>query len=153
MIISITHTTSDYQQVHAFTLIEMLVVSLVVSLAVTGITMGYSMAARRAEWSAYSLAAQSLASQRIEQSRAAKWDPLASPPVDELVATNFLEQVDVLDIPMFGTNQVYATIYTTINDLSDNQKSMKMIQVDAVWMFVDRGPFTNSVVTYRAPDQ
>ena len=43
---------------------------------------GYLQAAVRAEWSAYSLAAQSLAVMRLEQSRAAKWDRLAYPPVD-----------------------------------------------------------------------
>ena len=122
------------------------------ALAVGGTIYGYVMGARRSEWSAYRLAANSLAIGRVEQARAAKWDPLGFPPVDELVQTNFPVTVSVLDIPISRTNIVYATNVTTISVISTNP-ALKMIRVDTSWRFVREGTFTNTVVTYRAPDQ
>lgn len=89
--------------------------------------------------------------QREEQCRAAKWDPKAYPAVDELVESNFPIQVETLDIPVSGTNVVYATNYTTIRTVS-TAPILRSIRVDCVWMFLTRGPFTNTILTYRAPD-
>jgi hypothetical protein len=111
---------------------------------------GYVMSAQSAEWSAYNLAANSLAIQRLEQTRAAKWDRQASPLVDEL--TNFPTVVEILDIPISGTNIVYATNVTTITAVSTHPP-LKMIRVDCSWRFSSGQVFTNSVMTYRAPDQ
>ena len=129
----------------------------VISLSISALTIGavvtgYTLSTRRAEWSAYSLAAHSLAIQRLEQTRAAKWDPSGWPQVDELVSSNFPVRVEVLDIPISGTNLVCATNSTTITLLSA-QPPLKMIRVDCAWMFLSRGPFTNSVATYRTSDQ
>lgn len=112
----------------------------------------YVMAAQRAEWSAYTLAAHSLAMQQLEQCRAAKWDPMGYPPVDDLVSSNFPPSVNMLDIPVSGTNIVWATNVTTITVLSENPP-LKRIRVECRWPFMQRGQFTNIVVTYRAPDQ
>ncbi len=136
----------------AFTLTEVVMAMAISALTIGGIIAGYTMSTRRAEWSAYSLAAQSLAMQRSEQARAAKWDPQAWPPVDELVSSNFPVRIEVLDIPISGTNVVYATNRTAITTLSANPP-LRMIQVDCTWMFLSRGPFTNTVVTYRTGDQ
>jgi hypothetical protein len=135
----------------AFTLAEIVIASALGSMTVGAGLYGYVMSARRAEWSGYSLAAHSLAVQGIEQARAAKWDPTGAQP-DELAQTNFPAVVNILDIPISGTNIVYATNFTTISYVSTNP-AVKMIRVDTVWMFIKRGPFTNTVVTYRAPDQ
>ena len=135
----------------AFTLTELIISMAIWSLIAAAMINGYVMAAKRAEWSAYSFAAQSLALQAEEQCRAAKWDPQAYPAVDELVATNFPVRVEILDIPISGTNVVYATNHTTIRTVSVTPL-LKSIRVDCVWMFLTRGPFTNTIVTYRAPD-
>ena len=135
-----------------FTLMEV-VISLSISAITIGATItGYTLSTRRAEWSAYSLAAHSLAMQRLEQTRAAKWDPNGWPTADELISSNFPVRQEVLDIPISGTNLVYATNFTTITTLSTTPP-LKMIRVDCTWMFLSRGPFTNSVVTYRTADQ
>ena len=135
-----------------FTLMEV-VIALSISAITIGATItGYTLSTRRAEWSAYSLAAHSLAMQRLEQTRAAKWDPAGWPAVDELVSSNFPVRTEVLDIPISGTNLVYATNLTTIITLSTSP-ALKMIRVDCSWMFISRGPFTNSVATYRTSDQ
>lgn len=132
-------------------------VEVVLSLAIMGISlgaiiMGYTMSARRAEWSAYSLAANSLAMQRLEQSRAAKWDLLTTPVIDELVSTNFPVQTSILDVPISGLNIAYATNYTQITSVSATPP-LRMVRVDCVWPFKNQGLFTNTMITYRAPDQ
>jgi hypothetical protein len=132
-------------------------VEVVVSLAIgatvfAGILLAYAQSAERAEWSAYSQAAHSLALQRLEQARSARWDRLSYPPVDELVSNNFPLQVEVLDIPVSGGRFTYATNHTTIGTVSTDPP-LRFIQVDCVWSFLDRGLFTNTITTYRAPDQ
>jgi hypothetical protein len=136
----------------AFSLVEILIASALGMITIGASFYGYIVSANRAEWSAYSLAANSIAMQRMEQARACRWDPLQSPPVDELVSTNFPVQISVLDIPISGTNTVYATNYTTIRTIQTDPP-LKMIRVDCCWMFVKRGPFTNTLATYRSPDQ
>ena len=135
-----------------FNLIELVVSTGIASVVIGGCVYGYILSAQRAEWSAFSLAANSLAMQRIEQARAAKWDPMGFPAVDELVPTNFPVRVDILDIPISGTNNTYATSVTTIATISVNPP-LKMVRVDCSWQFVNRGSYTNSIVTYRAADQ
>lgn len=135
----------------------MTLVEVVLSLAITGITFGaiifgYIMSARRAEWSGYSLAANSLALQRLEQARAAKWDVLTTPVTDEVTTTNFPVQIAVMDVPISGENITYATNFTTISLVSANPP-LKVIRVDCVWPFKGEGLFTNTLLTYRAPDQ
>lgn len=133
------------------------IVEVVFSLAIMGISFGaivtgYVMSAKRAEWSAYSLAANSLAMQCLEQCRAAKWDVLTTPITDELTTATFGEQVSELDVPVSGGNITYATNYTMITSISTDPP-LKMIRVDCVWPFKGQGLFTNTMITYRAPDQ
>lgn len=139
-------------RIAAVTLIEVVLSLAIMGISFGAIIMGYVMSARRAEWSAYSLAANSLAMQRLEQSRAAKWDLLTTPVTDELIAANFGEQVAVLDVPMSGENITYATNFTTITTVSANPP-LKLVRVDCVWPFKGQGLFTNTLITYRAPDQ
>jgi type II secretory pathway pseudopilin PulG len=136
----------------AFTLAETVVSIAIGGLVVAGVVSGYTWTLRRAEWSAHSLAANSLAQQRLEQTRAAKWDTLASPPVDQLVASNFPPTIEVLDIPVSGTNVVLATNITSITVISTDPP-LKSIQVDCVRAFHNGRVFTNSIATMRAPDQ
>ncbi len=89
--------------------------------------------------------------QRVEQTRAAKWDMIAYPPIDQLVSNNFPAVTSTLDVPVADTNVVYATSVTTIATVSTNPP-LKMIRVDCIWSLMKRGPFTNTVVTYRSPD-
>ena len=42
--------------------------------------------------------------------RAAKWDPQAFPPIDEVQTNNFPVVVDILDIPSASSNITYCTI-------------------------------------------
>ena len=125
---------------------------LILGIMVTGVTSGFMQAHRAAEWSAHSLAAQSLAMQPLEQARAAKWDPTRASAIDELVASNFPIRVVVLDVPVSGTNTVLATNTVTIRPVSVDPP-LREISVECTWNFLNRGTFTNRVLTFRAPDQ
>jgi type II secretory pathway pseudopilin PulG len=135
----------------AFTLIEASIASAIAAMMFAGIIYGYVMSNRSAEWSAYSFAAQARALQRLEQSRACRWDPDATPVVDDLQSTNFLIEVKVLDVPLNGTNITYATNITTISTIS-TVPPLRMISVETTWQFIDGKVYTNSIATYRAPD-
>lgn len=135
----------------AFTLMEASIASAIAAMMFGGIIYGYIMSNRSAEWSAYSFAAQSLALQRLEQTRAAKWDPDATPVVDQLQGTNFLLDFKILDVPLTGTNITYATNVTTISTIS-TYPPLRMISVETTWQFIDGKIYTNTIVTYRAPD-
>lgn len=135
-----------------FTLIEVVTSMGVAAITIGAILSGYILSAQRSDWSACSVAAQSLAMQRVEQTRAAKWDTMAYPVVDQLVSSNFPVFVAVLDVPVVDTNVVYATNQTTITTVTTDPP-LKMIRVDCSWSLMSRGPFTNTVITYRSPDQ
>lgn len=134
------------------TLVEVVISLAISAISIGAIVSGYVFSAKRAEWSAYSLAANSLAMQRLEQCRAAKFDVLTTPITDELTAANFPVISEILDIPRNGENVAYATNFTTITTISANPP-LKMIRVDCVWPFKNNGMFTNTLVTYRAADQ
>lgn len=135
-----------------YTLIEILMSMLVVGIMITGLVSGFMQTHKQAEWSAYSLAAQSLALQPLEQARGAKWDQYATPPVDQLWNSNFPSTTNILDIPISGTNIVYATNRINVRWITTNPP-LKEISVVTTWRFMNRGVFTNTAVTYRAPDQ
>ena len=130
------------------------VISIAISaLSVAAVVSSYVLSARSADFIAYSSAADAAAQARMEQSRAAKWDTSADPLIDELVSTNFPPKVDVLDVPVVGSSGFYATNKTTITVVSANPP-LKMVQVDCIWSDPTRKrTFTNTVTTYRSPDQ
>ena len=135
----------------AFTLVEVVVAIFLISLGLAGILSLYVQSAFRSDWSAQSLAAQMMALSGLEQCRAAKFDPRGSS-VDQLVSSNFPPRVDILDVGTTASILTYGTNTTTIRTIS-NDPLIKMIRVDCTWYYPRRGRFTNSVFTYRAPNQ
>jgi hypothetical protein len=117
---------------------------------ILGLVSGYMQTVRVAEWSNYCLAANSIALQGLEQVRAAKWDPEGG--VDMVQSSSFPDRIEILDIPFTKTNIVYATNRTTITVIRASPP-LRMIKVDCTWRFFDRGVYTNTVFTYRGPDQ
>ena len=138
-------------QCSAFTIAEVVVAIFLISLGLTGILSLYVQAAFRSDWSAQSLSAQMMAVSGLEQCRAAKFDPRGSS-VDQLVSSNFPPRVDILDVGTTASILTYGTNTTTIRTIS-NDPLIKMIRVDCTWYYPRRGLFTNSVFTYRAPNQ
>lgn len=138
-----------------FTLAEVVISTAIILMTLGGVIFGYLKTTARAEWSAYSLAAQSLALQGVEQVRAAKWDPQAWPPIDELGTTNFI-QIEQLDVPKKGP-PVFATNHVSVS-LVSSDPPLKELRADCVWVLRNGpsrniDPFTNTVITLRAADQ
>jgi Tfp pilus assembly protein PilV len=143
---------SRLQHLRGITLSEVVLSIAVSALSVAAVVSSSVLSARSADWISHSTAADAAASARMEQTRAAKWDTAATPLVDELLNANFPEQVVPLYVPVVGTAMLYGTNRVIITPVSD-PPPLKMVQVDCVWSLPERGPFTNSVVMYRSPDQ
>ena len=143
------------RDVLGFTIIEVVIAVFISTIIFASAVYAYVGANDRAEWSAYSFAAQNLAMQAIEQARTAKWDPQNWPVADDLGTTNYT-QIETLDIPMSKIS-VAATNYVSVSTVT-NSPQIRQLRADCVWMFVTRyhgaqGPFTNTAVTFRAADQ
>jgi hypothetical protein len=127
---------------------------LIMGLVFSTVLVAYTHSSKRAEWSGMSLAAQAMCLRQMEQFFAAKWDTQANPPVDQ--TTNVpLAVISVLDLPVSGTNVVWATNTATVSTLQISANPLvcvKMITVNTVWAFQGT-VFTNTVVDYRSPDQ
>jgi Tfp pilus assembly protein PilV len=155
---------------HGFTLAEVAIALAIVMMIFTGIILAYTQASYRAEWTGYSLAAESLAIKQIEQARSARWDP-----ANVNGQTNEIYCIPLqgssfnavsgkltgyswtnLDLPSSGTNVVYGTNYVTIKPVAGSGSSqLFMVRVDTVWKFRWRATtklYTNTVATIVAPD-
>ena len=135
-----------------FTLEEVVTAMSLSALCFAGSIKGYVLASGRAEWAACSIAAQSVAFQKMEQVRAARWDTMAYPVVDELTLSNFPAYTETLDMPLHATNVVYGRVTTTFTNISVNPP-LRMVQVDCVWTNRNSRVFTNTLVSYRGPNQ
>lgn len=158
---------------------ELLIAVVIISVTFGSVIMAYLSTATQSEWSAYSLAAQALGMQTIEQAKAATWDTAAGnnqltnmtligSSLTTGTATNCPPSytysgytTNILDVPWKGTNATIATNFVTIRlfyeDNNSSQKVMaQMIRVDTVWPFTGwQGRtrfYTNTSCTYLAPD-
>jgi prepilin-type N-terminal cleavage/methylation domain-containing protein len=152
-----------------FTLVEVLVALGIATLLFGGILTAYVQASRQAEWSGYSLAAQALATQQIEQACSAVWDysisknqltnlTLLSPNYNAASQTFTGYATNVLDLPQAGGKVVVATNFVTVKMLNVSgfpNAQVQMVRVDTVWPFQTfrgRRCFTNTTATYFGPD-
>ena len=152
-----------------FTFGEVLVAFGVFTLGIGGLMYGYVQVNRIAEMSAMSLAAQSFASQGLEEAKTVQWvyvrwpstnadsaDPFWTDPTS-LGYTNLPPQVDTLDIPTSGS-PIYVTNYVTVSNvcvsLNPGNPPLRQITCQCVWTFpLDGTLCTNTAISLRAPDQ
>jgi len=136
-----------------FTLPEVMI-SLVIMLMVFGaIINAYIQGSYRAAWTGYSLAAQAAAIQQLESAKAAVWDP-SQINMDQIGGLTNPTYV-MLDLPVTGTNAVYATNYTTVILLQNGVYSNYFVQVNTVWPFRWKNQtsyYTNTIADYYAPE-
>jgi hypothetical protein len=160
---------------------EVLIAFVIVAMAFGSIVGGYISGATKAQWSGYSLAAQTLAGQTLEQARSAKFD-CSSIGTNryggmEIIGMNLINKslvttstnwtmtgynTNILDVPWTSTNYVVATNFISVrllfaNGITNPWIQMQMIRVDTVWPFNGWGGFTpraytNTVCTMLAPD-
>ena len=134
------------------TLVEVVVALAITGLTVGGIVSGYIYCTTSAVKVELVQAASARALERIEQARSAQWDTAGSTNVDQLIATNFPNEVVSLDTPGAGLGGTSATIVTTISQISVTPP-IRNIRVDCIWQFRGAEWITNTIETIRAPDQ
>ena len=138
-----------------FTLIEVAMSVFILMLVFGAIIGGYIQTSYRAEWSGLSLAAQAVGIRQLEAAKCAVWDTQQTPVMDQISQLPLVTAV-LLDLPVSGTNVVYATNYTTITLLTNNPPySNYMVMVKTVWPFRWSNKivyFTNTLADYYAPD-
>jgi Tfp pilus assembly protein PilV len=144
------HPSTAARLCRGLSLCEVVISLALTSLSVAALIDGYVVCARQAETSALHLAAQAQALERLEQIRAAKWDPYADPPVDQIWTTNFPAVVRVLDVPSRSAER-WATNFTTVQVISTTP-ALKAVRIATVWG-ANGKLYTNSITTYRGPDQ
>jgi prepilin-type N-terminal cleavage/methylation domain-containing protein len=136
----------------AMTLVEVLVALAISGVAIAGIVYGYVFSINAADRFSLSLAANAQATERMEQIRSARWNSTSSPVFDQVVASNFPTETVTLDLAGAGTGETYATNYTQITVVSTTPP-LKRVRVDCIWVDASSHLMTNSVETFRAPDQ
>lgn len=153
---------------------EILIAVVIVALVFGTIINGYITSATMAQWTGYSLAAQQVGIQCLEQTRSAVWDIALGK--NEITNLNLINSswnatnltytgytTNILAVPYKGTNYVMVTNFITVQMIYENQSTnvpvqLEVVRVDTVWPFVDWGNFsstslyTNSVASYMAPD-
>jgi prepilin-type N-terminal cleavage/methylation domain-containing protein len=168
-VLSNRKTKEHLRKCSGMTLIEVVMAMAIVALVCGGVIEAYIQSSQRIVWSGYSMAAQSLAQETIEQALAGVWDPCI--PENESTNLNVVSSsynsttltwtgycTNILDVPYSGTHYVIATNFITIQQININGVSnvwAQVIRVDCVWPFVIRRGqpcFTNTVCTLMAPD-
>ena len=136
----------------AFTLVEVVLSIAILALAMAGMIYGYVQTNYRAEWSSMSLAAQSFASQAVEQVRAAQWDYFRTYTNQIQLLPSTYKVTNTMLIASSGqTTNVVTTV--TISYIS-SLPPLYQFRADCIWYFPRTGAnFTNTVITQRAPDQ
>ena len=141
-------------QALGMTLVEVVVALAIASLMVLSLVGGYIYSTVCAEKAGLSLAANTRALERLEDTHAAIWNVSGWPVVDQLEATNFPAELVILDRSGQGAGITYGTNYTTITQVS-LAPQLRRVRVDCVWQF-QAGQFstllTNTVETLRGPD-
>lgn len=137
----------------AFTIVEMVICFAIMGLVIGGVLTAYTNSAKFTERAGYNLAAQAQAVQVLERVRAALWDT-QTVPVTDWTSNLPLCTTNILDLPVSGTNVIWATNYLSISNIVVNaglNVQIKMISVTTTWPW-NGGTQSNTVVAYRAPD-
>ena len=141
-------------QVLGMTLAEVVVALAIAGMMVGGLVGGYTYSTVSGQKARLSLAANTRALERLEDTHAAIWNVSGWPVVDDLVATNFPTKVVILDLSGQGGGITYGTNYTTITEVS-LAPQLRRVRVDCVWRLQNRRfstLFTNTVESLRGPD-
>lgn len=139
------------------TLVEVMVALAIAGLMVAGIVRGYIFCSTSTVKDSLYMAANARAMERLEETHSAIWSVHGSTPMDELVATNFPDETNiVLDLSGSGSEATFARITTDISQILPSASSpdaapVKKIHVNCIWEF-NGELITNSIETCRAPD-
>jgi prepilin-type N-terminal cleavage/methylation domain-containing protein len=142
-----------------FTLVEVAVALAVLALVMGSAILSYIQSCERAQWTGYALAAQGLAIQQLEQARAAALDPNGSVcELTNLAPSGTTTTSATLDLPVPGTNYIWATNYVGIKLVTNSLNplvTVYMVRVDTAWPLARNGTvryFTNTAACYYSED-
>jgi hypothetical protein len=131
----------------------------VLAVVMASIILCYIQTCERAQWTGYALAAQGLAIQQLEQARAAAMDPNGSVcELTNIAPSGSTTTHATLDLPVPGTNYVWATNYVGIKLVTNSVNpvvTVYMVRVDTVWPLTVAGQvqyFSNTAACYYAED-
>ncbi len=165
-------------QPSGFTFGDVLMAFAVFTIVIAGLIYGYVQVNRMAVFSSMNLAAQSFASQGLEEAKSVQWNYVRAAVTNEdgddpfwvpqgaptFGVTNLPPQVDSLDIPTIGT-PFYVTNYVTVTSVFANLNQvtppLRQIKCVCVWALPatygsgNGTPilYSNIAITLRAPDQ
>ncbi len=142
-----------------FTLVEVVISVAILALVMGSIILCYIQSCERAQWTGYALAAQGLAIQQLEQARAAAMDPNGLVcELTNLAPGGTATTATTLDLPVPGTNYVWATNYVGIKLVTNSViplVTIYMVRVDTVWPLARNGTvqyFSNTAACYYSED-
>jgi type II secretory pathway pseudopilin PulG len=133
-----------------FTLVEYLVCFMIGTFSITTIATGYVIASQRTAYLTASAVAQRVAKERMEEVCRARWDLYCNPPINDIPSMAGTYAVSLRLLQAGADDVVPATVTTAVTALGGGPP-LQMIRVDCVWSYMGRGPYTNTVVTFRAP--
>jgi prepilin-type N-terminal cleavage/methylation domain-containing protein len=161
------------RSLRGLTLIEVVIATAIVAVVFGSTIEAYIQSGQRVAWSGYSLAAESLAQQAIEQARSAVWDPAQISNLNQVTNLNIVAgsasynasnqtwtayATNILDVPYSGNNYTLATNFLTVQMIyldGGSNCPAQFVRVDCVWPYGFRTGmqyFTNTVSTLIAPD-
>ncbi len=157
------HCMSPGSRRLGFTLAEVMISFTVFGLVIGGLIYGYVQINRMVAFSSMSLAAQSYASQGLEESKSRQYISVRWPNTNAdaqdpdwtlLGVTNYPPQTNTMDV-LWGGGAVYITNFVSVVDVQTNLSlPLRQIRSDAVWTFpLDGILYTNTAITLRAPNQ
>jgi hypothetical protein len=155
VIIAVKTQFKNLPRKSGFTIAEMVVCFTIITLVIGGTMTAYNRSALFTERAGYQLAAQAQAVQQFEHVRAALWDTMSTPPVDNTTNFSSFINVAILELPISGTNVIYATNYLTVSTITVTNNPptyVKLVQVDTFWPW-NGVTMSNVMVAYRAPDE
>ena len=142
-----------------FSLVEVVIALAVLALVMGSMILCYNQSCERAQWTGYALAAQGLAIQQLEQARAAAMDPNGLVcELTNIAPSGTATTAATLDLPIPGTNYVWATNYVGIKLVTNSVNplvTVYMVRVDTVWPLKRNGSvqyFSNTAACYYSED-
>ncbi len=136
------------------TLAETLIASAIFVIVFISVIASLSLAGYRSEYARFNAAGAKFAEEAMERCRNAPWDPLAVPPIDMLVSSNFPADTIQMDTYAARGNPLTGGRTVTITPMpSATNASYKVINVQVVWSYKGRGPITNTLVSLRSTDR
>jgi len=137
------------------TLVEVMIATAIFSMVIGSVLLGIVCTNYRTYWATYDQLATKYASERMEQVRAAQWQPYLTNGVDQLTTSNFPPDTVVLDPLRSGAKPITAersVSFTTITAPGGTNALYKVVLTSVVWSYRKQGPFTNNMVGLALPD-